>query len=146
MKPCRENDLPQRRRRGTLAARLLLTSALGAAAAGAPAMIPPAAAQVGSARSFDIPAQPLASALNAFGRQSGLQVSMAATVARDMSSRPVQGVLTADQEGLRFTLMLPEVTIGPDSGPVHRARCLEALALHGRPAPASAGSRVARAP
>lgn len=97
MKPCRENDLPQSRRRGTLAARLLLTSALGAAAAGAPAMIPPAAAQVGSARSFDIPAQPLASALNAFGRQSGLQVSMAATVARGMSSRPVQGVLTADQ-------------------------------------------------
>jgi uncharacterized protein (DUF58 family) len=44
-------------------------------------------------------------------------------------------ILVADQEGLRFTLALPEATIGPDSGPAHRARCLEALALHGAVAP-----------
>ncbi|MFT3690959.1 TonB-dependent siderophore receptor [Paenirhodobacter sp.] len=64
---------------------LLLTTAL--AAMGAPVL----------AQGFDIAAQPLASALNAFGRQSGLQVSMAASVARGMSSRPVHGALSAEQ-------------------------------------------------
>lgn len=97
MKSFRSNDLPQNCRRRGLVARLLLTSALGAMAATAPAAILPAMAQEQSARSFDIPAQPLASALNAFGRQTGLQVSMAASVARGMSSQPVQGSLTADE-------------------------------------------------
>jgi hemoglobin/transferrin/lactoferrin receptor protein len=45
---------------------------------------------------FDIPAQPLANALKAFGRQSGLQVSLAAEAARGASSVAVSGSLTTD--------------------------------------------------
>ncbi len=42
-------------------------------------------------------------------------------------------VMVADLEGLRFTLAMPGEVIGPDNGPVHRTRCLEALALYGSP-------------
>lgn len=80
---------------GRLLSHLLLGSALGALTIAATTVVSPAQAE--SAQSFDIPAQSLASALNAFGRQSGLQVSMAASVAHGMSSQPVHGVLTADQ-------------------------------------------------
>ena len=55
-------------------------------------------------------------------------------------ARLCRWVLVADQEGLQFTLVLPAVTIGPDSGPGHRATCLEALALHGEPSQARATS------
>ncbi|OCC05499.1 hypothetical protein BA190_08815 [Labrys sp. WJW] len=55
------------------------------------------AAQVNAARSFDIPAQPLATALNAFGRQSGLQVTLAAATSRGVVSRAVNGTLTPQQ-------------------------------------------------
>lgn len=46
-------------------------------------------------------------------------------------SRLCAWVLTADQFALRFALVLPNTTVGPDAGPGHRARCLEALALYG---------------
>ena len=46
-------------------------------------------------------------------------------------------VLEADREGARFGLQLPGagtgVAIEPDSGPGHRRRCLQALALHDLP-------------
>ena len=45
-------------------------------------------------RGFDIPAQPLAGALRAFGQQAGLQVTVAATTTQGLTSRPVSGVLT----------------------------------------------------
>ncbi|MDH4413789.1 MAG: TonB-dependent receptor [Rhizobium sp.] len=54
------------------------------------------AAEPAAARSYDIPAQPLANALRAFGRQSGLQVSLAAEAARGASSVAVSGRLTLD--------------------------------------------------
>ncbi|NHF74743.1 TonB-dependent receptor [Paracoccus xiamenensis] len=88
-------SLTRKHRVRGLAVRLLLGSALGALAAVAPVLIPTAQAQV--TQNFDIPAQPLPSALNTFGRQSGLQISLAASVARGMSSRPVRGALTASQ-------------------------------------------------
>jgi hemoglobin/transferrin/lactoferrin receptor protein len=47
-------------------------------------------------RNFSIPAQPLASALNAFGRQSGLQVSLAASTSQGITSRPVSGSLSPE--------------------------------------------------
>jgi hemoglobin/transferrin/lactoferrin receptor protein len=65
-----------------------------AAAQGGPA---PRVAGVNAARSFNIPAQPLASALNAFGRQSGLQVTLAAATSRGVTSRAVNGTYTAQQ-------------------------------------------------
>nr|WP_298098296.1 TonB-dependent receptor [uncultured Shinella sp.] len=65
------------------------------------AVIQPAVAQEKTARvgtiAFDIPAQSLASALNAFGRQSGLQVSLAAATSRGVTSRAVKGSYTPEQ-------------------------------------------------
>lgn len=57
----------------------------------------PAPVATSAARPFNIPAQPLASALNAFGRQSGLQVTLASATSRGITSRPVQGSLTPQQ-------------------------------------------------
>jgi len=42
-------------------------------------------------------------------------------------------VVELDRRGLRYGLALPEQRIEPDSGPPHRHRCLEALALIGLP-------------
>ena len=47
-------------------------------------------------------------------------------------SRLCAWVLLADQQALRFALVLPNITLGPDSSPAHTARCLDALALYGR--------------
>jgi iron complex outermembrane recepter protein len=54
-------------------------------------------------RSFDIPAQSLAGAIAAFGRQSGLQVSIAASDARGRRSQPVRGS-HAPETALRLML------------------------------------------
>lgn len=48
-------------------------------------------------RSFDIPAQPLAGALAAFGQQSGMQVSISAGLAQGVSSPGASGALTPTQ-------------------------------------------------
>lgn len=86
-----------RRWRTAAITRLLLTSALGGFGLGT-AVVPPALAQSATqAHSFDIPAQPLPTALNAFGRQSGLQVSLAAAAARGLTSRAVKGNYTSSQ-------------------------------------------------
>lgn len=81
--------------------RLLATTALVALCALAPQARPAAAqASVGSAgvaQRFDIPAQPLASALNAFGRQAGLQVTLASSTTRGLTSRAVTGSYTPRQ-------------------------------------------------
>jgi iron complex outermembrane receptor protein len=56
--------------------------------------------QVGQASrpsSFNIPAQPLASALTAFGRQAGLQVIVDPAVVEGRSSAGVSGTLTAEE-------------------------------------------------
>ncbi|CUA87629.1 TonB-dependent siderophore receptor [Chelatococcus sambhunathii] len=54
------------------------------------------ARQAGSARAFDIPAQPLSRALAAFGRQAGLQVSAAADAVADFDSPAVRGTMSAE--------------------------------------------------
>lgn len=56
-----------------------------------PALAQDAPSQASAARSFNLPAQPLADALNAFGRQSGLQVTLAASVSRGVMSKAVVG-------------------------------------------------------
>ncbi|HEV7321314.1 MAG TPA: TonB-dependent receptor [Ensifer sp.] len=53
--------------------------------------------RVSSARTFSIPSQPLASALNAFGRQSGLQVTLAAATSQGLRSTAVNGTLNPEQ-------------------------------------------------
>jgi hemoglobin/transferrin/lactoferrin receptor protein len=66
-----------------------LASALNAAQA--------TAGSAEAAQSFEIPAQPLASALNAFGRQAGLQVTLASSTTRGLTSRAVNGRYTPRQ-------------------------------------------------
>ncbi|MCB1607071.1 MAG: DUF58 domain-containing protein [Xanthomonadales bacterium] len=46
-------------------------------------------------------------------------------------SRLTRWVLMAQQAERRYKLVLGEKTLGPDSGPAHRDRCLGALALYG---------------
>lgn len=46
-------------------------------------------------------------------------------------ARLTRWVLDADALGVRFALVLPGNTVAPDTGPAHRARCLEALATWG---------------
>lgn len=41
-----------------------------------------------------------------------------------------RALLDAETAGLQYGLRLPGVTLDPDGGPAHRARCLQALALH----------------
>lgn len=48
-------------------------------------------------RTFDIPPQPLGSALNAFGRQAGLQVSIEASVASGVQVQGVSGTMRPEQ-------------------------------------------------
>jgi iron complex outermembrane receptor protein len=64
----------------------------GGGAAGAPQVVADE-----RARDFDIPAQALADALNAFGRQAGLQVSAATSVTSGVRSQAVVGRLTPDE-------------------------------------------------
>ena len=53
-------------------------------------------AQLRSERSFDIPAQPLTDALVAFGRQSGIQLTVDGALPRDVSSPAVRGTMTSE--------------------------------------------------
>lgn len=54
----------------------------------------PAAHAQSAQQNYNIPAQPLASALNVFGRQSGLQVTLAAATSQGLTSRAVSGNLS----------------------------------------------------
>jgi hemoglobin/transferrin/lactoferrin receptor protein len=69
----------------------------GIAMAAAPVAPQARAQEQGSTRAFNIPAQPLASAINAFGRQSGLQVSVAAGAASGVRANAVNGSLSPSQ-------------------------------------------------
>ncbi len=92
-------ETKSRARRSALAAGLLATTAI--LLCSYPLQSQPAAAQTATqgavVRAFNIPAQPLAGALNAFGRQSGLQVTLAAATTRGVNSRPVNGSFTPQQ-------------------------------------------------
>lgn len=57
----------------------------------------PSLAQANRTATFDIPAQPLAQALTAFGRQSGLQVAVDTAVAAGKTSGAVVGSMTLEQ-------------------------------------------------
>ncbi|SFB31580.1 hemoglobin/transferrin/lactoferrin receptor protein [Rhizobium sp. NFR07] len=76
----------------TLALKLMASVAVAAIAV----IQAPAALAQTAQRSFNIPAQPLASALNAFGRQSGLQVTLAASTSQGITSRSVSGSLSPE--------------------------------------------------
>lgn len=80
-------------RRAIWAAALLATTMISGTVWSTPALAQAASAE----RSFDIPAQPLSSALAIFGRQSGLQVSIPADLANGRTSSAVSGTMTPRQ-------------------------------------------------
>ncbi len=99
-----------------------VTAALLAAAGLGVSMPGPALAQqVAAERSFDIPAQPLATALQSFGQQAGLQVSAPAPLLEGRVSTVVKGALPSMQAlsqllvgtGLTFRVVGSTVTLEP---------------------------------
>lgn len=104
-----------RRLRSAAFAVLMMTSALVTAVVAHPAYAQEAT------RNFDIPAQPLATALTAFGQQSGLQVSAQAPLVEGRSSSPVRGALSPmlalsqllAGSGLTFRVVGSTVTLEP---------------------------------
>lgn len=100
------NDRPNITRAATRVRTVFITRLMVSTAAALVLSLPqaalqPAAAQQKTARvgamPFDIPAQSLASALNAFGRQSGLQVSLAAATSRGATSKALKGRFTPQE-------------------------------------------------
>lgn len=48
-------------------------------------------------------------------------------------SRLTRWVIEAERAGMPWRLQLPGIALGPDRGPAHRLRCLQALALYALP-------------
>ena len=90
-------------------------------------------------RSFDIPAQPLATALTTFGQQSGLQVSAPAELLQGRTSTAVTGNLTPAQAvsrlligtGLTFRISGTTVTLEPAPPPSDSAVQLGPVRVEG---------------
>lgn len=57
---------------------------------------PPSVAQASETRSFDIPPQPLASALGVFGRQSGRQITVDGALVRNVGTSGVRGTMSIE--------------------------------------------------
>lgn len=90
---------------GRRGAALLMSTALGALA-WAPAVwaeVPAQVAQAQAGQRFDIPAQPLISALTAFAQRTGLRLAYGAELAEGIASPGVSGEMTA-QEALKRLL------------------------------------------
>lgn len=147
-------------RRALWAAALLATTAA--------AWTAPAFAQADAQRNFDVPAQPLPSALTQFGRQSGLQVSVPAALADGRTSSAVSGSLAPIEAlsrllagtGLTYRISGNIVTLEPapqasgstiNLGPVRvegsgtgsAAASAPPQAIIGNPPPVYAGAQVA---
>lgn len=119
-------------------------------------------AQANRTTMFDIPAQPLAQALTAFGQQAGLQIAVNAAAVSGKTSSALSGAMTAEQAlqrllagtGVSYRFTSPNaVTVsgGPDSGsavaldPVRvQANPPPPQAEIGNPLPVYAGGNVAR--
>lgn len=113
------------KRRTVLAGALVMTTALATTFTVSPALAQqatassPTVSQLQSEKSFNIPAQPLTDALVAFGQQSGIQVTVNGTVARNVAAPAVQGTMTSEQalrqilagSGLTYTMAGSTVAI-----------------------------------
>ena len=119
-------------RLGNAASLLLAAVAMGATpAAFAQAQTPErekSEAQAGRTSSFDIPAQPLAQALTAFGRQSGMQIAVDSATVAGKSSGGVNGTMTAEQA-------LRQLLAG--SGLTYQFTSANAVTVAGPPVPGS---------
>lgn len=125
---------------------------------------PPLEAQASRTATFDIPSQPLAQALTAFGRQSNMQIAVDTAAVAGKTSGSVNGTMTAEQalrqllagSGLTYQFTSANaVTVagaapGPGSSAVQldpvrvQAAAPPAQAEIGNQSPAYAGGQVAR--
>lgn len=120
------------RRRAILSGVLMTTTTLTGACLRQQALAQAGATgQPSQQRRFDISAQPLADALTAFGRQSGVQVSVDGALVRDLVSPGVRGAMTAE-EALSRLLQgsgLLHRRIGPDTVTLERGAPAGAVVL-----------------
>ena len=93
-------------------------------------------------RDFDVPAQPLTSALTAFGDQGGLQVTANTAILTGLTSQPVSGRMAPEEalarllagSGLRYhftsadTVALERAAAGTENGPAE----LDAISVEGQ--------------
>jgi iron complex outermembrane receptor protein len=125
---------------------------------------PPLEAQASRSTTFDIAAQPLAQALTAFGRQSGMQIAVDTAAVAGKTSAGVNGAMTAEQalrqllagSGLtyQFTSANAVTVAGPAPGAGSGALQLDPVRVQastppvqaeiGNLPPAYAGGQVAR--
>lgn len=117
-------------RHAILVGTLMMTTALASTLPAVPgraqqaASSQPMIAQLQLEQSFDIAAQPLTDALVAFGRQSGVQVTVDGAVARTISAPAVRGTMTREQvlrrlladSGLSYTMSGSTVAIERPGG------------------------------
>jgi len=89
--------LRNRGRVAVIASALMMTSALAPVMFVTPALAQASQNGIEGQYEFDIPAQPLTSALAQFGVQSGLQVTVDGAVARNVKAGAVSGTMRADQ-------------------------------------------------
>jgi iron complex outermembrane receptor protein len=127
----------------------------------------PLQAQAGRTATFDIPAQPLAQALTAFGRQSGMQIAVDSAAVAGKTSGAVSGSMTSEQAlrqlltGSGLSFQFTSATAVTVSGPPAAAGVPGASAVQldpvrvqatttpsqgeiGNQSPAYAGGQVAR--
>lgn len=76
----------------------LATPPVRAQASGSPVHL----AQLSAERTFEIPAQPLATALTLFGQQSGMQITVHGALVRDISAPEVRGTMTSEAALIRL--------------------------------------------
>jgi iron complex outermembrane recepter protein len=97
--------------------------------------------------SFNIPAQPLASALTAFGRQAGIQVLVDSASVAGKTSTPVSGAMVADQAlrqllggtGVSYRFTSPTaVTVGGGGAAAPGVLQLDPVQVQGYPVPPQA--------
>ncbi|MBP5856453.1 TonB-dependent siderophore receptor [Marivibrio halodurans] len=91
----------------TLRVSLAIATALSATALSIVVAVPPARAQavdgqvqvvqLSNEKAFDLPSQPLTTALTQFGQQSGMQVTVHGTLPRDLTAPAVRGPMTSEE-------------------------------------------------
>lgn len=132
--------------RTALVGALAMTTALATTLAVSPAWAQQAAAsspmiaQLQSEQNFNIPAQPLTDALVAFGQQSGVQVTVNGTVARNVSAPAVRGTMTREQalrqilagSGLTYTMSGSTVVIERPEGATDGAMVLTPITVEAK--------------
>ena len=140
-------DLRRAARVGVLSAAILSAAAECGTAFAQEQRPGPLQGQATGSINFNVPAQPLASALTAFGRQAGLQVLVDSASVQGKTSAPVMGAMPAEQAlrqllggtGVPYRFTSPTaVTVGSGSSSAPGVLQLDPVQVQGYPVPPQA--------